>query len=385
MQFKDVLGQEAAIEQLKVSYEHERTAHAQIFVGPEGAGGLALALAYSQYLLCEKNEGGIADACGQCNACKKVQKNIHPDLHFSYPNIDSKAVSSDHIKEWRKMLAEKGPYVNMNDWLFYLGANNQRGNINKRECVDIVRKFSFTRVEGRFKILLLWMPEYLDKEGNRLLKLIEEPEPNTVFLLVAERAELILNTILSRCQLLKLPALDDELIAEALVQEGVPTQTAKEVAYLSEGNYRKAKQLASGQNQEEQQLGQAFAAWLRACYQGRGPMVYWVEQFVTGKHPKEGKKGSKTGRKEQLLFLEYGLFFLRELSLLQAGFPPSGLRLSAQDQKAAQGLAKLLPLPAIDKLQQLFNDHLYFIERNAHPKVLFLDLSIKIHRIFKPL
>ncbi len=383
MQFSEVIGQKALKTHLIESYRAGRTAHAQIFVGPEGSGQLALALAYAQFLLCEDHQE--EDACGQCNACKKVQKLIHPDLHFSYPSIGSGAISTQFIKEWRNILLEEGPYIKLQDWLNKIGAENQRGNINKNECLDIVKKFSFTRVEGRFKVLIMWMPEFLDKEGNRLLKLIEEPEPHTVFILVAERAEKILNTILSRCQLVKVPSLQDEELAKALeVSAGISQEQALQIAYLSEGNYRKAKALLASKA-EGPDYASLFASWLRACYIGREQLPYWVEQFVTGKHPMEGKVGEKTGRREHILFLQYGLFFLRELLLLKITGDASRLRLSASELKTAQGLAKILNLGQIDQLQQLFDDNIYFVERNANAKVLFLASSVEIHRIFKPL
>ena len=157
MQFKDVIGQQKIKQQLIESYEQGRTAHAQIFVGPEGSGALPLALAYIQFLLCENQQD--SDSCGECNACRKVQKYIHPDLHFSYPTIGTGKISTNFIKELRALLLEE-TYINLQMWLNKIGAENQKGNITKNECVDIVRKFSFTRVEGRFKVLILWMSEF---------------------------------------------------------------------------------------------------------------------------------------------------------------------------------------------------------------------------------
>lgn len=383
MQFSNVIGQEPLKKHLIESYRAERTAHAQIFVGPEGSGQLALALAYAQFLLCEDQQE--EDACGQCNACKKVQKLIHPDLHFSYPTIGTGAISTQFVKEWRSLLLEEGFYIKLQDWLNKLGAENQKGNINKNECLDIVKKFSFTKVEGRFKVLILWLPEFLDKEGNRLLKLIEEPEPNTVFILVAERAEKILNTILSRCQLMKVPALQDEEVAAALQeQHEIAKEQAMQLAYMSEGNYRKALSLLNASS-DDQNFARLFANWLRACYIGREQMPYWVDTFVTGKHPIDGKTGSKTGRREHILFLQYGLFFLRELLVLKISEDSSRLRLSANEIKTAQGLSKILSIGQIDQIQQLFDDTIYFVERNANAKILFMATSVEIHRVFKPL
>jgi DNA polymerase-3 subunit delta' len=383
MRFADVIGQEKLKHHLAETFRSERTAHAQIFLGTEGSGQLALALAYAQYLLCENPEE--FDSCGQCNACKKVQKNIHPDLHYSYPTIGTGKISTEFIKEWREILTETGPYMSLIQWLLKIGAENQQGNINKAECVDITRKFSFTKVEGRYKILILWMPEFLDKEGNRLLKLIEEPEPDTVFILVAEREEKILNTILSRCQLVKLSKLPDDLIAEKLQKDlNLNPNQAAQIAFLSEGNYTKALQLVADGNAESD-FSILFSDWLRVCYQGRENMVHWVEYFNSGKHPTDEKmKPISIGRKEQILFLLYGLYFLRELIQLKIS-PMTSTRLSASEQKTAAGLNKLLSFESIDKIMSLFNDTIYFIERNANGKILFMDASLQIHRLFKPL
>jgi len=381
MQFSEVLGQHKLKRHLIDTFKAERTAHAQIFIGSEGSGQLALALAYAQYLQCENP--GADDSCGQCNACRKVQKNIHPDLHFSYPTIGTGKISTDYVKEWREALAEYGPYLSLIQWLQKMGAENQQGNITKNECVDIIRKFSFKKVEGRYKMLILWMPEFLDKEGNRLLKLIEEPEPDTVFILVAERQEKILNTILSRCQLVKLAKVSDEDIVQKLIQQ-YPENQARQIAFLCEGNYSKALQL-SAEGTADNDFSMLFAEWLRACYQGKEYMVHWVEYFNSGKHPTDdSKKAIGTGRKEQLLFLHYGLYFIRELTQLKIN-PQAQTRLSAAEHKTAMGLLKLLSIAELDNMMQLFDDTMYFVERNANGKILFMDASIKIHRMFKPL
>lgn len=380
MQFSEVLSQDKLKRHLIDTFNAGRTAHAQIFIGPEGSGQLALALAYAQYLQCENP--GLDDSCGQCNACRKVQKNIHPDLHFSYPTIGTGKISTDFIKEWREALAEFGPYISLQQWLQKMGAENQQGNITKNECVDIIRKFSFKKVEGRYKVLVLWLPEFLDKEGNRLLKLIEEPEPDTVFILVAERQEKILNTILSRCQLVKLSKPSDDEIAKRLTDK-LPENQARQIAFLCEGNYTRAMQLAA-EGTADNDFSLLFADWLRACYMGREQMLHWVEYFNSGKHPTdESKKTISSGRKEQLLFLQYALYFIRELTQLKIN-PGAQTRLSTTEHKTAFGLLKLLSVADLDNIRQLFDDTMYFVERNANGKILFTDASIKIHRMFKP-
>lgn len=376
MLFREVLGHQDIKKHLVDSFEAGRTAHAQIFLGKEGNGALALALAYAQFLLCENRVG--QDACGTCSACRKTTKLVHPDLHFSYPTVGSKAISTNYIKEWRAALLDN-PYLNVNQWLEQIGADNKQGNITKDECVSIVKRLSYKASEGNFKIMILWLPEYLGKEGNRLLKLIEEPRPNTVFLLVSEHAGKILNTILSRCQLVNLSRLDDQVIAQTLEQQHqIPAERAKTIAYLSEGNYNKAKQLLEDMDDNNAKL---FVDWLRVCYQGKPKdMVQWVEGILSGKHP-EKSFFTKMGRKDQVVFLQYGLYFLREFMSLQLGNQQLAVRLQKNELSTAQNMLKVIGLEQLQAMIQLFDEMAFHVERNGNPRILFLDASIQVHKM----
>ncbi|WP_052596915.1 DNA polymerase III subunit gamma/tau [Aureispira sp. CCB-QB1] len=378
MLFKEVFGHEKIKQHLVESYRAERTAHAQIFLGKEGNGALALALAYAQFLLCE--QPADQDACGTCGACRKTNKYVHPDLHFSYPTVGSKAISTNFIKEWRAAITEN-PYLNANQWLEYLGAENKQGNITKDECVSIVQRLSYKALEGRFKIMILWLPEYLGKEGNRLLKLIEEPRPNTVFLLISEEEGKILNTILSRCQLVNIPRLEDEQIAKALEQnKNLSAQKAQTIAYLVEGNYNKACALVEDMDDNNATL---FVDWLRVCYQGKPQeMVQWVEGIVSGKHPQKDFF-TKMGRKDQVVFLQYALYFLKEFLSLQLGGGQLKVRLQKAELTTAQNMLKVIGVDQLQELITLFDETAFHIERNGNPRILFLDVSIKIHHILR--
>ncbi|HZE86132.1 MAG TPA: hypothetical protein VE035_17555, partial [Puia sp.] len=208
MSFENVIGHSDIRQRLVELVQHNRLSHALLFLGNEGCGALPMALAFAQFIVCEKVKEGAADACGICPACVKARQLVHPDIHFSYPVIPRKSgdkpVSSDYSSEWREFMTQY-PYGNAYDWLQFIGAENKQGNITAQECSDIIRKLSLKSFESGYKILLLWMPEYLGNEGNKLLKLIEEPPPDTLFILVAENESLILPTILSRTQLVKIP------------------------------------------------------------------------------------------------------------------------------------------------------------------------------------
>src|SRR5450432_1816599 len=244
MSFKNVIGQAAVKQRLVELVKGNRLSHALLFLGNEGSGALPLALAFAQYVVCEDRS---TDACCSCPSCIKAQRLIHPDIHYSYPVIPKKPgdkpVSTDYGAEWREFIAQYA-YGNSYDWLQFIGAENKQGNITAQECADILRKLSLKSFESGYKILILWMPEYLGNEGNKLLKLIEEPPADTLFILVAENESLILPTIVSRTQLVKIPIPETADIAKALIERaGVGAEQARQVAAISEGNYHEALQL----------------------------------------------------------------------------------------------------------------------------------------------
>lgn len=340
--------------------------HAMLLLGPSGSGKLALAVAMAQYVLCQNPTE--EDACGQCNSCLKARKLVHPDLHFSYPTVGTNATSESFLPQWREALLDN-PYLNANDWLQRIGAENRQGNITKDECVSIIRKLNLKTFESAHKVLVMWLPEYLGKEGNRLLKLIEEPPERTLFLLVAENQELILNTILSRCQIVNVRALEDDDICQGLTKQGLPEEQARSVAYLSNGSYREALLLA---DKRENDNAQRFLQWMRNGYQGKPvSMVKWSEDFA------------KEGRESQKHFLTYALHFLRELTLLKAVGPDARVRLQGKELESAKKMATVFELEHAEQLSRLFSDCAFAVERNANPKLLFLDASIKMHYILK--
>lgn len=362
-----VPGQQRALSFLQQLQHSGRVPHALLFAGQTGWGTLALAVEFAQWLLCE-NHNASGGPCGQCNACHKSQQLTHPDLHFSFPTVGANAVSSTFLKEWRAALADN-PYLDANSWLQRLGADNKQGNITKDECNAIIKKLSLKAFEGRYKILLMWLPEYLGKEGNRLLKLIEEPPEQTVFLLVAENADLILPTILSRCQLVKTdPLADDEIAAGLREKRPVDPDRARQIAFLAGGDFNLALQLADNPENDDAAL---MLDWLRKCWRGNGvELVRWTDNFA------------KLGRENQKQFLQYGLHYLRELMAMVVT-RRSEARLRPEELHAAQNMAQVLDFDKITALVNILNENVYYIERNANPKILFLDTSIQINQILK--
>ena len=391
MQFSSVIGQASVKEQLVEMVQQNRLSHALIFLGKEGSGALPLAVAFAQYIMCEKANGKqtasgpslfgdepaapivtLTDSCGQCPSCLKIQQLAHPDLHFSYPVVTKKPgsapLSTDYIAEWREFF-NSYPYGNAYDWLQFIGAENKQGNITAHECNDIIRKLSLKSFESDYKVLVMWMPEYLGNEGNKLLKLIEEPPPNTLFVLVAENDAQILQTILSRCQLVKIPTLEDSEIEQALISRNkTEPATAHQVARVSEGNYREALQLVQHADEDWQSL---LRDWLNAILR-TGPIAQakWVEEV------------SRLGREKQKQFLRYFNHILEQS--IRYRLLGDRLELSAAEKDFAVKLnAKIADISQQEALVEELDRAAYYIERNANAKILFHALTIKVYHIIQ--
>jgi DNA polymerase-3 subunit delta' len=401
MLFKNVIGQADVKTHLVNMVHQDRISHALLFLGKEGSGTLPLAIAFAQYVVCEKVNrkaakeaapagpslfgeepepsgsvhpplaaNQLTDSCGECPSCQKMVQLMHPDIHFSFPVIPRKSgdkpLSSDYISEWREFIA-KYPYGNSYDWLQFIGAENKQGNITAYECNDIIRKLSLKSFESGFKILVMWMPEYLGNEGNKLLKLIEEPPPNTLFILAAENESLILQTILSRTQLVKIPALTYQDISAALVEKAkMAPDPAMQIALIAEGNYREALQLMQHADEDWQSL---LREWLNAILKN-GPIaqVKWVEEV------------SKLGREKQKQFLRYFTHLLEQAIRLHA-MGPANLHLPDKEKDFAARLNKIAAFNQQQAIIEELDKATYYIERNANPKMLFHALTIKLYHI----
>ena len=393
MPFKNVIAQEEVKQHLVDLVQHNRLSHALLFVGPEGSGALPLALAFAQYIVCEKvtkksngqttdhslfgaedpsptPELAPTDACGICPSCIKAKQFIHPDIHYSYPVIPKKSgdkpIATDYLPEWREFISQY-PYGNSFDWLQFIGAENKQGNITANECNDIIRKLSLKSFESGYKILLMWMPEYLGNEGNKLLKLIEEPPDNTLFILVAENESSILQTILSRTQLVKIPMLELEAIETALIENAkLSPEKARQIASISEGNYREALQLNRHAEDDWQGL---LRDWLNAILKnGPAAQVKWIDDV------------SKLGRERQKQFLRYFNHLLEQAVRMRimkeqlAHIPDNEKDFAIRLNKIADIAQQQAIIVELDKAT-------YYIERNAHAKMLFHALTIKLYHI----
>ncbi|HLZ86497.1 MAG TPA: hypothetical protein VKQ52_04640 [Puia sp.] len=368
MAFTSVIGQGQVKQHLVELIQGNRLSHALLFLGQEGSGALPLALAFAQYVVCEHPRDG--DACGVCPPCVKASQLIHPDIHYSYPVIPKKAgdkpVSTDYGAEWREFIAQY-PYGNAYDWLQFIGAENKQGNITAQECNDIIHKLSLKSFESGYKILLMWMPEYLGNEGNKLLKLIEEPPANTLFLLVAENESLILPTILSRTQLVKVPLPETAEIERALVERaGLGVEQARQTAVLCEGNYHEALQLIRHADEDWQGV---LREWLNAILKN-GPIaqVKWIDEI------------SKSGRERQKQFLRYFNHLLEQAIRLRY-IDGGGVPIPEGERDIALRLNKIADVGQQRAIIEELDRAAYYIERNAHAKMLFHALTIKVYHI----
>lgn len=369
LQFKDIIGQEAVKNQLTQSVREGRIAHAQLFVGPEGSGTLPMALAYLQYLSCHGRTD--ADSCGTCPSCLKYGKLAHPDLHMVFPVNTTKSVtkhpmSSKFLPEFRQAVSDNA-YMGLFDWLEFIGIGNKQGNINVDEAAELLRSLSLKAYEGGYKVVCIWMAERLNgSSANKLLKIIEEPPEKTVFILIAESVEPILPTILSRTQLIKFPAPTMPEIAAGLQERtNLDEQRANRIAYLAEGNFNEALRLA-GDNDEAHLYEELFIHWMRMSFKKDIISIMgWIDEVHS------------MGRERQKRLLSFALNVFRESLMLNYG----ASEIVHMDGKLLAFTKKFAPFfneVNCMKFTEEFNLAISHIERNANPRILFLDLSVKV-------
>ncbi len=325
MRFDQLIHQPPGLAQLRQLAATDRLPHANLMRRPPAAAACPPPWHWRLCCSVKTARGQPADrSLRHRAACRKTAGVVHPDLHFAFPTVGSKMTSDPFLPQWREALPDS-PYLEANDWLQRIGADNKQGNITRESCGNILRKLNLKIFEGRYKIMLIWLPEYLGNEGNRLLKMIEEPPERTIFLLVTERIDLILNTILSRCQFTKLSPPDDREIAGPRRAGDCRhhTRVHRTAARLADGNFNLAISLA--ENEAVTSTAPGFLTWMRACFQGSAArLTAWTDDFA------------KLGRENQKHFLRYALHFWREFLLLSVTDNAGGdVRLPAEELKSA--------------------------------------------------
>ncbi|MFN8698348.1 MAG: ATP-binding protein [Flavobacteriales bacterium] len=371
MMFRDCIGQEEVASRLIGAHREGRVAHAQLFDGPEGSGNLALALAYAQFLFCpNKTE---TDSCGQCPACKKVSSLQYADLLFSFPIINkgpsgNPSISDDFLPEFRDAALNQ-PYMDSDYWFSVIGNEGKQGIFSVREALSIIRKVSMKGFESPLKIMVIWMAELIKVEtANKLLKVLEEPPENTLFFLVANQADQILPTVMSRVQVMRVNRLSDDLIAHHLMRRGVAAERAKAIAHYSAGNWWRAKSMADEED-DGSDTAELFQTWMRACYRrSMGEITSWVNTL------------SDWTREEQKQFMLYALEQVRQNIVLNYAGP--GLtRLNEGEAEFSKKFSRFInDLNAEDLMSEFGKAHLD-ISRNVNSKMVLMDLSLKVHRM----
>lgn len=378
MQFKEIIGQHAVKKRLIQTVRENRIPHAQLFTGNEGCGKLALAIAYAQYVCCLQPADD--DACGKCSSCNKYQKLIHPDLHFVFPtaitkDVKTKPISDKFLKSWRETII-KNPYLNLNGWYEAIGIENKQGIINKEESYEIIRKLNFKSYESDYKVMVIWLPEKMNASAaNKLLKMIEEPPQKTLFLLVSDFPDQIINTIRSRTQIVHVPPIDNEAMQKALAQRfELPDNELQLAAKLSSGNYLKALNSLK-MTEESEFLFELFTRLMRLCYSRKIiEIIQWVDEVA------------RIGRERQKRFFQYGLHLVRENFMLNIAQKHKD-ELVFITNKEAGFSSKFYPFineTNVYQMQDELNKAHQHIERNANNKVVLLDMALKITKLIKP-
>ena len=367
MFFKDVIGQEEAKERLIREAKEGKIAHARLFCGPEGIGKLPLAIAYARYLSC--NNPGEKDACGVCPSCVKISKLAHPDLHFVFPVIKKKSkdtVSDDFIAEWRELLSHT-PYFNLNIWLEEMGAENQQAQIYVKESDEIIRKLSLKSSQGGYKIMIIWLPEKMNVEcSNKLLKLLEEPPSQTIFLLVSEEPDMLLTTIQSRTQRFALYGIEEKYITERLQnQYGLQEKDAISIGHRSEGNFLKAME-SIHLSEENKLFFDLFVSLMRLSYQRKiREMKQWSETLAA------------MGREKQKHFLSYCQRLVRENFIFNFQ-DPSLVFMNEEEKDFSKRFAPYINEKNVMGIMDELSEAQRHIEQNVNARMVFFDFSLKM-------
>ncbi len=395
MFFKDIVGHTKVINTLIQIIKENRISHSQLILGAEGVGKISLALAFSRFIQCENKQyydnnkkGILADSCGYCQSCKQMDNYSHPDIHYVFPNASAKSTTSGenksslYLNEWREFLLENNSYISLNDWYSKLGFDNKQGIINVRDCEEIGENLNLKTHQSEYKIFIIWHIEKLfHAAAPKLLKNLEEPPEKTLFLLTTDNYDSVLPTIASRTQLIKLEKPSKDEISEYLINKyGIDSKTANEAASIADGNINKAVKIIND-NEDTSKINEFIINWLRSCYLG-----YTTDRTIKGKNFQGlnsfNEEFSKFGREKQKKILRQTLKIIRNglISSIE-----SSLIKNVNSEEAAflNNFSKVITIENIENIYTTLNDAVYHIERNANPKILFMDVSFKMNSFLK--
>ena len=367
MQFSEVVGQIDLKKRMINEIRSEKMSHAQLFLGKNGYGNLALALAYTQYLFCENKSK--EDSCGVCASCSKTKQLIHPDVHFVFPTVQAISKTSDGmISNWREA-AGTSPYFNLNDWINYTDKKGRRSIIGTEESKEVLKKLSLMSFEGGYKVVIIWMAEEMNATfANKMLKTLEEPADNTIILILAENPEKILPTIISRAQLKKIPRLGFAEVAHYVqTSTDLSANEAQSLVARVEGDICLIRaHLMNAENEDNNRM--IFIKLMRSSYKKNVlEMMDWAD-MVSG-----------IGREAQKIFLEYALHMVRQ-SILKNYTEEQLTRVSQEEAGFLKNFSKFITGNNVTDFLTIFSEAHYHIERNANPKILFTHLAFRTMR-----
>ncbi|MBR7094475.1 MAG: DNA polymerase III subunit delta [Prevotella sp.] len=372
MKFSEVIGQQQVAERLQQLADQQRVPHAIMICGPQGAGKMALAIAFASYLLGEReDETQIAEK--ERNSVAMVRKLEHPDLHFSFPVFKTKSMSADHkvtsddfMKDWLQFI-KQGPYFTLNQWTGTIGVENQQTKIYVGESDLLTRKLSLTASQGGYKVAIIWLPEKMNAEcANKMLKLLEEPTPRTVFILVPEEPEKIIETIRSRTQQIYIKAIQQEEIKKALIrQRGLDEQNATRIARMANGNWLKALEELDSENEKRHFL-ELFISLMRLTYTKQlGELKTWSENVAS------------LGREKQKRMMEYFLHMVRENFMYNFNQPQLSY-MTQDEENFASKFAPFINEANVIQITEQMQRTIPEITQNANPKILFYDMALQL-------
>lgn len=374
MQFADIIGHDDIKQKLIQTVKENRVSHAQMFLGPAGSGKLALAIAYAQYINC--SDRSDSDSCGVCPSCQQYAKLAHPDLHFSYPIIlrkDAKR-SKDYISQWREYLLEKHYYPELLEWTARLDNEKKQSVIGADECNEIIHILSYKSYEGKYKVMIIWMAELIyHAAAPKILKILEEPPDKTLFILITEKQERMISTIVSRTQIVKIPKLDSGSLGTVLSAEfGYPSDNINRVLRSADGNVNKALKMLEEALSSEFSSSE-FREWMLMSFQGK---FSELAGFVS--------KVSRISRPKQKEFLSYGLSLSRNCLLSVYG--REDMLTIVDDDEAAfvKKISRFLNEKNALAYSQLFEEAIKHVDRNGNASIIFMDVSLKAGQLLNP-
>ena len=379
MLFKDIIGQEATKRQLRQAVREGRIPHAQLFTGISGIGKLQLALAYAQYLNCPHRTE--EDSCGTCPTCLQYQHLQHPDLHFVFPIVGSDEVCDNFLEPWRKIILEQH-YFDLDDWHEALGIENKQSMIYEKESGEILHKLSLKAYGDGYKIMIIWQPEKMNaSSANKLLKILEEPAPKTVFILVSEHPEKLLSTIQSRVQTILIPRLETDTIAAALQQKGISSAQANDIARIANGSYLAALKKANETAENQQELSD-FIALFRDAYTV-GVLKDPQKKYDSLKRLKQWSlEMAGIGRERQKHFLQYAQQQVRENYIRNMAQPELNYQLEAEREFSVK-FAPFIHNGNVEAIMNQLDLAERQIEQNGNAKMIFFDLCLQMIVLIK--